>query len=827
MEAVNGSDFGEVLEQCPPGLLLPFLEESNWRVSVRATLYIMGLLYCFLGIAIVADVFMGAIEIITSKTRKVYLASNTQGQDSEVVEVRIWNDTVANLTLMALGSSAPEILLSCIEIIGKNFEAGELGPGTIVGSAAFNLLIISAVCVGGIPEGETRSIRMIKVFGVTTVFSLLAYIWLLVVVAITSPGEVAVWEAVVTFMLFPLLVIVAFATDRGFICGVTREPGQKQIELEQPDGDKMISKRGFFKNGVLEKDALVAFVKEVKKYPGLSDEDAALLAAQKLVESQPHSKMWYRIGAVRNLSGGRKTQLKLTKKLKEKLDSRLQLVYDTINEHPEAPNLGPVPETDMSNAIIEFHATTCAVAENIGKFPITISRHGNIEETAKVRIESIDGTATEIEDYIPVDQIITFEPKELQKKVEIEIVDDNQWEPDEEFFLKLSLIPSEDNTNVQLGHMSIMEITILNDDEPGVLSFSKRGILVQESIGMARIPVVRTGGADGEVSVKWRTKDKSAFSGKDFIGGEGILTFQHTETERILEIPIIDDMEPEKDEHFEVELFEPMGGAKLGNIARLAVTITNDDAYNSITDHLMKMTNANMDAMRTHQDTWACQMRDAMNVNGGDLENATNIDYLMHFLTFGWKVIFSFIPPPSLLGGWPCFFVSLAMIGVITAVVGDLASIFGCLVGLEDSVTAITLVAMGTSLPDTFASKAAAVQEKHADNAIGNITGSNSVNVFLGLGLPWLMAALYHAANGTVFKVPSAGLGFSVVIYTAVALMAILLLMLRRQLSIFGKAELGGPFWPRVFSVCCLVGLWFLYVTLSSLQAYNIIKVHF
>ena len=70
---------------------------------------------------------------------------------------------MANLTLMALGSSAPEILLSCIEIYAKNFEAGELGPGTIVGSAAFNLLIITAVCVGSIPEGETRTIRMIKV----------------------------------------------------------------------------------------------------------------------------------------------------------------------------------------------------------------------------------------------------------------------------------------------------------------------------------------------------------------------------------------------------------------------------------------------------------------------------------------------------------------------------------------------------------------------------------------------------------------------------------------------------------------------------------------
>jgi solute carrier family 8 (sodium/calcium exchanger) len=50
---------------------------------------------------------------------------------------------------------------------------------------------------------------------------------------------------------------------------------------------------------------------------------------------------------------------------------------------------------------------------------------------------------------------------------------------------------------------------------------------------------------------------------------------------------------------------------------------------------------------------------------------------------------------------------------------------------------------MGTSLPDTFASRIAAQKEKTADNAIGNVTGSNSVNVFLGLGLPWVMASLY------------------------------------------------------------------------------------
>ena len=80
---------------------------------------------------------------------------------TEIIEIPVWNGTVANLTLMALGSSAPEILLSIIEIVGNNFESGELGPGTIVGSAAFNLLAISAVCVIGVPKGETRRIDQV------------------------------------------------------------------------------------------------------------------------------------------------------------------------------------------------------------------------------------------------------------------------------------------------------------------------------------------------------------------------------------------------------------------------------------------------------------------------------------------------------------------------------------------------------------------------------------------------------------------------------------------------------------------------------------------
>ena len=74
-------------------------------------------------------------------------------------------------------------------------------------------------------------------------------------------------------------------------------------------------------------------------------------------------------------------------------------------------------------------------------------------------------------------------------------------------------------------------------------------------------------------------------------------------------------------------------------------------------------------------------------------------DYIMHFLTIFWKIIFATCPPTDLWGGWACFVVAIIFIGGLTAFIGDLASHFGCTIGLTDSVTAITFVALGTSIP--------------------------------------------------------------------------------------------------------------------------------
>ena len=125
------------------------------------------------------------------------------------------------------------------------------------------------------------------------------------------------------------------------------------------------------------------------------------------------------------------------------------------------------------------------------------------------------------------------------------------------------------------------------------------------------------------------------------------------------------------------------------------------------------------------------------------VQDVTMFEALMHFFTITWKVAFACVPPTHWGNGYPSFLIALCFIGGVTAVVGDCASMLGCVIGIPDSVTAITLVALGTSLPDTFASMTACKTSDSADSAVGNVTGSNSVNVFLGLGLPWVIASNY------------------------------------------------------------------------------------
>ena len=69
----------------------------------------------------------------------------------------------------------------------------------------------------------------LQVFATTATFSIVAYLWLLIILTVSSGGVVDLWEAIVTFSLFPILVLIAWLVEKKANASKTSE--DKQIEL--------------------------------------------------------------------------------------------------------------------------------------------------------------------------------------------------------------------------------------------------------------------------------------------------------------------------------------------------------------------------------------------------------------------------------------------------------------------------------------------------------------------------------------------------------------------------------------------------------------------
>jgi len=649
---------------CEPGgkgFIFPLLSsEQFWPTELRATLYIAALCWIFVGVAIIADKFVASIEEVTQK--KLRIKTKTGGYKT----YKVWNDTVANLTLMALGSSAPEILLSIIETVKNGFHSGKLGPSTIVGSAAFNLFIIIAVCIVSIPNGEVRTIKERGVFYVTAVFSVVAYLWLVFIVSLVSPDVVELWEALITLLMMPVLVYVSYLTDIGYFDKCTKK--------KCPTESTRVIQGNAIGNG---------YTPTLQKAHSWSE-------------------------------GLKPAQL-------------LHLASDVIK-----------PDASFGFDMITFESDT-------------------------------------------------------------------------------------------------MEVT----------GTSKEHVLY--------IPVYRRNGNQEEASCKYRTEKLSAQPAYDYIHEEGDLVFAPGTNTAHIPITILPKKLMEHSDRFQIILEDAEGpacfnpnddGGKLQGL--LTVTIQNE------TDSLTRRHLAaraitavdgamNMDSLRHSTITWWGEIKDSLALVGEDDDGESVApgcaDYIMFLIAAPWKFVFSvLVPPPPYCGGWICFVVSLGFIGFLTSVVCDFAELLGCVLTLDESIVAITFVALGTSMPDLFASKTAAVQDEHADASIVNVTGSNCVNVFLGIGLPWTMSSVYWKVVGAtpswklrypsiaeeytsgVFVVQGGDLGFSVVVFSVGAVVALAVIQLRR--TKYG-GELGGPPVVKLLSSILLALLWVFYVVLSIWKTLN------
>uniref|UniRef100_A0A3P9B249 Solute carrier family 8 member 4b n=1 Tax=Maylandia zebra TaxID=106582 RepID=A0A3P9B249_9CICH len=867
-------------DPCQEGVVLPVWNPQNPSVGdkvARAIVYFVALIYMFLGMSIIADRFMSSIEVITSQEKEITIKKSNG--ETTTATVRIWNETVSNLTLMALGSSAPEILLSVIEVCGHGFEAGDLGPSTIVGSAAFNMFVIIALCVYVVPDGETRKIKHLRVFFVTAAWSIFAYIWLYLILSVFSPGEVEVWEAVLTFLYFPLCVVQAWVADRRLLF---YKYVRKRYRADKNRGIIIETEGGFTKMDMLELDGQIALnchsgmdggmmedggakddedearrdmartLKELKqRHPDKDMEQLIEMANYQVLMQQQKSRAFYRIQATRMMIGAGNI-------LKKHAADQARKVVSSHETQAQ--------EDDPHTIRIEFEPSLYQCFENCGSLKLTVGRHGGDPGvTVKVDYRTEDGTANAGSDYEFAEGTLLFKPGETLKEITVGVIDDDIFEEDEYFYVHLSNprvvgypeigtapLDASATPKAVLGDNHTATVTIYDDDHAGIFTFESATQRVSESVGVMEVKVLRTSGARGLVAIPYRTLDGTAKGGEDYEMAAGKLEFQNDETMKIIEVKIIDDEEYEKNKTFTIELGEPvlleigqkhgdsnenkplvgaeeeevakMGCPSLGEHTQVEVVIEESYEFKSTVDKLIKKTNL---ALVVGSSSWREQFVNAVTVSAGDDDEEESgeerlpscFDYIMHFLTVFWKVLFAFVPPTEYWNGWACFIVSISLIGVLTAVTGDLASHFGCTIGLKDSVTAVVFVALGTSVPDTFASKVAAIQDQYADASIGNVTGSNAVNVFLGIGVAWTIAAIAWRSKGKPFKVDPGSLAFSVTLFTILAVVSVLTLLYRRRATVAG-GELGGPRTCKIITSLMFVSLWLIYILLASLEAY-------
>uniref|UniRef100_A0A7S2SLZ4 Calx-beta domain-containing protein n=1 Tax=Mucochytrium quahogii TaxID=96639 RepID=A0A7S2SLZ4_9STRA len=711
-----------------------------------------------------------------------------------------------------------------------------LGPSTIVGSAAFNLLCITAVCVIAIPDGEKREIEEFGVFGITGVFSVFAYVWLFIVI---NDEIVTIPEALITLFMFPFLVVCAYAQSKNWfgLCGGNET--QVRPEAHVVNGKSAGEGPHLTKNGVKtfadqQKQQLADILQKLPE--DMDDEEKAKLAAAGIQQNKPQSRMKHRINAMRRIAGGKRIIQKKINFVKNATVKRLSVTPEPPNEPQE---IASVPEENPFKDCpkVQFLHPAHSVSESVGFFAVPIQRIGTEEQLSKkttvyfetLELEDKTKSAKSGEDYEYVIEKVVFEPNETEKCVNIKIIDDSEFENNESFLCVLTTRGADHNANLkEPENVNVTEITIIDDDHPGTFAFEEAVRVVRETDGWITVNIRRTAGCSGRVKLAYKTKESTAKAGEHFHEVQGTLVFEHGENEAQYQIHIEDQKSYDKDLTFSTS-FEIIGhpdcGAQYGEHRVLSITITNDENYSATVDQISKLMQMHLESLDVGSESWSEQLVQALTVQGEDGGPPTMFDNIMHILTFGWKVLFALVPPTSYLGGWVSFVVSICFIGLLTMAVGDLAALFGCCLGVPNPLTAITFVALGTSLPDTFASKTAAENDENADASITNITGSNSVNVFLGLGLPWTIASIVRSVSPLegvpegeeyLYKVKAGTLSYSVVVFCSVAAVYFILMLSRRFL---GFGELGGPKIPKIASSILLVLLWVTYVALSGIKA--------
>ena len=186
--------------------------------------------------------------------------------------------------------------------------------------------------------------------------------------------------------------------------------------------------------------------------------------------------------------------------------------------------------------------------------------------------------------------LISFNDSTTSSNISVMITNDSDIEADESFDLVLTAMGTQftcDTGTWDPGQTQyIFKVVIVDDDSSPDPKYNindtqvvegnegTRSAVFSVTLDFQAVPRSPTE-ARGIFSVQWRTQPGSALPGSDFIATQGNLIFDNVQEPQEVRIPVLGDFEPEPDEQFTVELFNPIGGDIGRGIGQ--GTILNDD----------------------------------------------------------------------------------------------------------------------------------------------------------------------------------------------------------------------------------------------------------
>merc|ERR1740137_69734 len=386
--------------------------------------------------------------------------------------------------------------------------------------------MIIGLCMYVIPDDEVRKIKHLRVFIITATWSVFAYMWLYMILGFISYGKVESWEGILTFLFFPMTVYSAFVADRRmffykYLSKQYRAQRGVIVQTEKADVENRAEEK-FVDFDENMDPALVEFEKNRREYintmkrirlenPDISLIDLETQATEEVMAKGPKSRAYYRAQATRKMAGKEDSKKAFSKQLHADAEAE-----KAILSQEEAELAASLEKKDDGITRVMFDRPHYTVVESFGT--------------------------------------LTFGPGETQKMVTLEVLDDDVFEDDEHFYIRISNLRRKDGkpfkeievestmqANCQLGTPHMATIMILDDDHSGIFGFEVSEIDIVESVGLFELTVKRSSGARGQVGIPFNTEDGTAKEGEHYEAQEGELMYENEETDKIITIAITDE----------------------------------------------------------------------------------------------------------------------------------------------------------------------------------------------------------------------------------------------------------------------------------------------